>query len=268
MDLSRIVKQLVPVLGLAALSGCASLPGAVVTGARGVPGFDTRDYPGRAAMEAWIAESPYRWVGFYLPAPCYTGTTWQGRRAEVEGMGWGTALLFVGEQDWGEIAGPSETPAPAGPARCTQGNLSAEQGALDAAAASGAARAEGFSAGTVIYLNVERVENVSARLIQYVRGWMEGVLAEGRYVPGLYAHERNAEALYAVAGAAFALHAVGRTPRLWVAGAAAFDLTRSPAESPAPWATAWQGAFDRDETWGGVTLRIDQSVARTTSPSR
>ena len=38
---------------------------------RGVPGFDTRDYPGTAAMRAWRDASPYRWVGYYLTgAPC------------------------------------------------------------------------------------------------------------------------------------------------------------------------------------------------------
>jgi hypothetical protein len=260
-----------PALPLAAaliLSGCASLPAAVTPALRGVPGFDTRDYPGRAAMEAWRRESPYRWVGYYLPAPCYTGTSWTSRRAELESIGWGVAVLFVGEQDWGEIPGSTATPPPAGDARCTQGNLSDARGAADAAAASVAAASDGFPTGTVIYLNVERVEAVSARLIAYVRAWMEGLLEEGRYVPGLYAHERNAEALYAVAASAFARRGRDEVPRLWVASGADFDLTRSPAESPAPWASAWQGAFELQETWGSVTLRIDQSVARSASPSR
>jgi hypothetical protein len=260
-----------PFLPLAAglaLSGCASLPATGAPGFRGVPGFDTRVYPGAAAMETWRQASPYRWVGYYLPAPCHTGTSWMGKRAELEGMGWGTAVLFVGEQDWGEIPGPAETPAPAGPARCTQVNLTTAQGTSDAAAASAAASAEGFPAGTVIYLNVERVENVSTRLIAYTRAWIDGLLDGGRYVPGLYAHERNAEQLYAVMAAAFARRGLQEVPRLWIASSRDFDLTRSPAESPVPWAAAWQGVFEQDETWGGVTLRIDASVARSASPSR
>jgi len=32
------------------------------------PGFDARVYPGEAAMRAWRESSPYRWVGYYLPA--------------------------------------------------------------------------------------------------------------------------------------------------------------------------------------------------------
>ncbi len=38
------------------------------------------------------ARSPLRWVGYYLPAPCYTGTSWMGLRAALERMGWGMAV--------------------------------------------------------------------------------------------------------------------------------------------------------------------------------
>src|SRR5690349_21330073 len=33
-------------------------------------GFDTRVYPGEAALRTWKQRSPYEWVGYYLPAPC------------------------------------------------------------------------------------------------------------------------------------------------------------------------------------------------------
>jgi len=253
-----------------ALAGCSGFPAAAMGTARGVPGFDTRDYPGPAAMAAWRQASPYRWVGFYLPAPCYTGTTWMGKRAEIERLGWGWAVLFVGEQDWGEIAGAPQTAVPPDPAapRCTRTNLTTRQGAMDAASATATARSEGFPAGTVIYLDVERVERVSADLAAYVRAWADGILQEGRYTPGLYAHEHNVEALYAVFVAAFALRARTDSPRLWVVSTRGFDLTRSPAESPAPWASVWQGVLDVRESWGGVTLHIDANVARSANPSR
>lgn len=243
-------------------------------GARGVPGFDTRDYPGDAAMAAWREASPYRWVGFYLPAPCYTGTSWQGKRDAIREMGWGTAVLFVGEQDWpARPAADSVARAGAGgePLRCTRENLQPERGRLDGEAAARAAAAEGFPAGTAVYLDVEPVDSVSAALAGYVRGWTEGLLADGRFEPALYAHERNAGALLdvmaAAAGGAGAAGSAAR-PRLWVARTGGFNLRRGPTESGFSEATIWQGLLDVDESWGGVTLRIDSNVAGSADPSR
>lgn len=237
-----------------------------VEGARGVPGFDTRDYPGDAVMAAWRASSPYRWVGYYLPAPCYTGTTWQGHRPALSRMGWGLAVLFVGEQDW--AASPADTVPPAtdGPVRCTRANLTAERGAADARDAATAAAADGFERGTVIYLDVERVEAVSTPLRTYVRAWFDTLLADGRFVPGLYAHASNADALLAEGMAAF--QAAGRTdaPRLWVVSTSGFSLRRAPTESGFA-AEVWQGLLDARETWGGHTLRIDANVAADGTPS-
>jgi hypothetical protein len=243
-------------------------PGPDVPGAgdyRGVPGFDTRDYPGDDVMRAWRDASPYRWVGYYLPAPCYTGTSWEGRRRSLETMGWGIAVLFVGEQDWA-------TPDPVDdaadrPPRCTRSNLTPERGAADARAAAQAAAGEGFGPGTVVYLDVERVESVSPELAAYVRAWFDAMLDDGRYTPGLYAHGRNAAALMATASAAFADAGRGDRPRLWVVSTGGFDLRRAPAESGFPDAAIWQGTLDARETWGGHTLRIDANVASTGSPS-
>ena len=258
--------SLLPVVVLA--SACASAP--AVVPARGVPGFDTRDYPGGAVMAAWLESSPYRWVGYYLHAPCYTGTSWTGRRRELEEMGWGVAVIFVGEQDWGEARGEpalADSPGAAAP-RCTTSNLTAERGTADAAAAEGAAAGEGFPRGTAIFLDVERVDALSSELVAYVRSWAEGLLEGGRYLPGLYAHESNAEPLYAVVAGAFARAGRTNAPRLWVASGRGFDLRKAPVESGVPWASVWQGAFDVRESWGGVTLRIDANVASSASPSR
>ena len=67
-------------ISMVLLSACATPRAEGPQPARGIPGFDTRDYPGDDAMRAWFGSSPYRWVGYYLPAPCYKGTTWSGRR--------------------------------------------------------------------------------------------------------------------------------------------------------------------------------------------
>lgn len=66
-------------------------------------GFDTYQYPGDTIMQAWRASgSPYEWVGYYLPAtPCHKGTTWAGKRERLLDMGWGLAVIYVGQQTWG-----------------------------------------------------------------------------------------------------------------------------------------------------------------------
>lgn len=267
----RIRAVLLPaVIVFAGPAACASgglpLPGPDV-GTGVVAGFDTRDYPGDDVMRTWLDASPYRWVGYYLPAPCYTGTTWRGRRDTLEAMGWGIAVLFVGEQDWAELqpAAADSIVAVEG-AQCTRSNVTPERGALDAAAADSAMRAEGFAPGTPVYLDVERMEDVSPAMEAYVRAWFDGMLEIGRYVPALYAHERNVTILYDVAREAF--DAAGRSdePILWVAANADFDVMMRPESSGILTASIWQGRFDARETWGGVTLRIDANVARAGTP--
>ena len=72
-------------------------------------GFDTYAYPGDEVMRAWRdAEVPYEWVGYYLPsAPCHKGTSWGGKRERLADMGWGVAVVYVGQQPWGEVSVPA-----------------------------------------------------------------------------------------------------------------------------------------------------------------
>ena len=265
------------------------------TALRGVPGFDTRVYPGDSVLKAWRSASPYRWVGYYLPAPCHTDSTWLGRRAALAAMGWGTAIVFTGEQDWGaaaRVTGPAARAAasagtsPAPPpsavavspptaaatsgaaAHCTSANLTAEHGAADAALADSLAAAEGFPAASTIFLDVERVDSVSTPLATYVRAWIGALLERGRYRAGVYAHARNADSLHALQQAEYARHSTAGAPRFWVSGGAGtFELAAAPAESALPFATIWQGAADVRQSWAGVTLRIDVNVAERASPS-
>lgn len=261
--------------GLAPLMLCAALSSACASGSSaqatpssgsaspassaGVPGFDTREYPGDAVMARWREQSPYRWVGYYLPAPCHTGSSWQGRRDALETMGWGIAVLFIGEQAW---APGDEPPPDRVPVRCTRANVTAERGAADGRDASAAARAEGFPARTVLFLDVERADGVPAEQAAYAAAWARAVRAGG-FAPGLYAHARNAAALRSAMSEA----APGSVVALWVAAESGFDLTRAPAASGFADAAVWQGAFDHTESWGDARLRIDQNVATSTSPS-
>jgi hypothetical protein len=248
-------------------AACAPAPVGVPVPDRGVPGFDTREYPGDAAMRTWFDASPYRWVGYYLPAPCHTGAGWSGRRATLQQMGWGLAVLYVGEQDWAAMrAAGDTTPVMTGP-RCATENLTAARGAEHAADAAAVAQADGFANGTVIYLDVERVERVSPELAAYVRSWVGSLLDDARYLPGLYAHDQNATTLLTILTEEMLRRQRVERPRLWVAKQAGFDVRRSPSESGYPGATAWQGIFDTRESWGGVELLIDVNVADTRNPS-
>jgi len=235
------------------------VPGAVL------PGFDTRTYPGDAAMQTWLQESPYRWVGYYLQAPCYTGTSWVGTRERIATIGWGIAPLFVGEQDWSAIQ-PGDTTVAEQGARCTTQNLTPEQGAAHAVAADSTMHAEGFPPGTPVFLDVERMERVSRAMEEYVDAWFREMLALGRYTPALYAHERNVTPLFERARAAFATAGRSDQPFLWVARSGDFDITRRPTDSGILSASIWQGRFDIDETWGGVELRIDANVGSAAVP--
>ncbi|HEY0969415.1 MAG TPA: glycoside hydrolase domain-containing protein [Gemmatimonadales bacterium] len=259
------------------------------------PGFDTYYYPGDSALRAWRPPaSPYRWVGFYLPAPCHRESSWSGKRQAITDLGYGIAVLYVGQQTWEgqELVAPADSAAGrADPSRtdslrtdslradstranstrvappaCAPSQLTARRGASDAADAVGRAAAEGFAPGTVIYLNIERMETIPPAMHEYYRAWVRGVLADGRFLPGIYSHTRNADELYAAVRAETVAAGAGE-PRFWIANRAGFDVTKHPADAGHPFAHVWQGAFDVTDTWGGVTLKVDANVARTPSPS-
>jgi hypothetical protein len=113
MDLAAAVVNAVPdqvamIAGVASSGGITQFTGLgeMVAGSnRGKPGrhlgFDTYAYPGDDVMRAWRRENtPYEWVGYYLPAPCHSGRTWVGKREQLSNMGWGMAVIYVGQQTW------------------------------------------------------------------------------------------------------------------------------------------------------------------------
>jgi hypothetical protein len=73
-------------------------------------GFDTYAYPGDEVMRAWRHQDvPFEWVGYYLPAPCHGGRTWVGKRERLADMGWGMAVIYVGQQTWDKTPTGYET---------------------------------------------------------------------------------------------------------------------------------------------------------------
>src|SRR5256885_16218056 len=149
------------------------------------PGFDTSIYPGDAAMAAWRKpSSPYEWVGYYLQAPCHRDPSWMGQRAILTSMGWGLAVLFVGQQTFdgvpdvqlppsfnrvmpvgdslprareGVVTPPTAAELQSGAVTCSRTLLTTEQGNTDAIDAVTKTASEGFPGGTVIYLDRKSV---------------------------------------------------------------------------------------------------------------
>lgn len=260
----RVARRLC-VLGTLLVGACA---GPVTTGAPRqpvYPGFDTSFYPGDDVARRWKTDSPYRWIGYYLPAPCHRETSWAGKRATLSGMGWGIAILYVGQQAFEGSAAPD--PASGSPIICSRTLLTEAQGQRDARDAVAQAQREGFEPGSVIFLDVESMRVIPASMRTYYGAWQREILTDGRYLPGTYAHQRNAVALFDIAEEAYRQAGRMESPPFWVAGGSSFSLDRPPWSIGLPFVRIWQGALDVDRSWSGTTLRVDENVATSPSPS-
>ncbi len=227
-------------------------------------GFDIANYPGTAALQAWkYPASPFRWVGYYLPAPCHRDESWSGKLSTLNSLGWGVAAIYVGQQDWSNMLG--DLVSTESQVTCSASLLSSAQGAAEAADAVAKLRADGFPDGTTVFLDIEPVSPVSKQLLDYYSAWVAGVLSDGHYKPGVYAVKSNASTLYDVAIAD--LHGARYTPPFWIASSAGFSMDRKPADVGLSFAQLWQGVFNVAQTFNGVTLTIDVNVASKSSPS-
>jgi Rv2525c-like, glycoside hydrolase-like domain len=241
-----------------------------LVGARVTPGFDRSVYPGDAAMTAWFQFSPYRWTGYYLRAPCHRrDVSWLGHRAFLSALGWGIAVIYVGQQ------AALMTP-------CDRNILTRAQGFADGADAVAQATQEGFPAGTWLYLDVEAShalrdpatgrlgrDELPPAMLEYVEAWMRALLNDGRYEPGVYLHRKNYPQLLPAMNAAFEFYQRRDRPRLWVVGGPnGGRLTSPPHGSGVPEAMSWQQApLDQRQLHGGIELTIDQDVSVLPDPS-
>jgi hypothetical protein len=237
-------------------------------------GFDTHTYPGDAKMLAWrkAPDAPFDWVGFYLPAaPCHKGTSWRGKRETLIKMGWGLAVVYVGQQTWNR-APRALTPAQLASLRrrnvtCNADLLGADRGAQEALDAIQKTAAEGFPKGTVIFLDIERMEHMPAKMRDYYKAWVATVLAYGNYRPGVYVHSHNAQAVYDDVKALFVAAGIDEEPRFWIASARDFSTDKAPAEVGHDFAGMWQGVIDVVKEVADVALPIDINVSNWRSPS-
>ncbi len=266
-------------------------------------GFDTYAYPGDETMTAWRDESvPYEWVGYYLEAPCHRENSWSGKRQKLTDMGWGVAVIYVGQQTWGGVPGKryvrtryvtkytTQTirrhgrritrrvkrkvpvrvvvePRARRGASCDRQLVSEDRGLIDADDAIRRATAEGFAPGTVIFLDIERMDFVPSRMRDYYRSWTKRLLEDGKYRPGFYAHNANAALIHNDVGAIFLLAGNKEDPRFWISGGKGFSDESEPDDVGHAFANVWQGILDVARTHNGIELPIDVNVARYPSPS-
>jgi hypothetical protein len=237
-------------------------------------GFDTHTYPGDAKMRAWrnAPNAPYHWVGYYLPAaPCHKGTSWRGKRQTLVEMGWGIAVVYVGQQTWNRTprvrtAAQVAAGKRAG-TRCSADYLSAPTGIEEGLEAIRKTAEEGFPKGTVIFLDIERMERMPTRMRDYYKAWVATVLKDRQYRPGIYVHSHNAKAVYDDVKALYLAAGVTEEPRFWIASARDFSPDKAPEEVGHEFAGMWQGVIDVVRKVADVALPIDINVSNWPSPS-
>lgn len=258
-------------------------------------GFDTNVYPGDQAMDAWKRSGEYEWVGYYLSAPCHKDDSWSGKRPRLIANGWGLAVIYVGQQTWGQSYGPitikrivvskksksakhkrrvtrtmtrrTVMPVAKTGDGCSASYVGAAQGKIDARDAIAQARHEGFASGTVVFLDVEHMDRIPQRMRDYYRAWTSAVLADGQYRPGIYAHTKNASTIYDDVSDVYDDAGRNDEPPFWIAGSSGFSPDRAPTDVGHAFASVWQGVLDVVRTHNGVRLPIDISVASVASPS-
>jgi len=279
-------------------------------------GFDTYQYPGDEVMRNWRTNSPYEWVGYYLPAPCHKGRTWMGKRERLASMGWGTAVVYVGQQTWDRTPSRYETryravnktvfvnktakrvrkvngkthtsyitkkvpvkrtvqvpyrvtfdPSKHGLESCNVNLVTANRGVLEADDAIRRTETEGFPHGSVIFLDIERMQVMPQAMRDYYKAWTKRVLADGRYRPGFYAHKHNAATIFLDAKQEYARAGAPGEPPMWIAGGRDFTPDSRPHEVGHKFAAVWQGILDIAQTWNGHKLPIDVNVAAVPNPS-
>lgn len=234
------------------------------------PGFDMCELAGEEDLRRWITDSPYRAVNLYIGGDmraCDNAALDAQKLAALTVQGWTFIPTWVGPQapcvydPQDRLDNFASDPTTA----YAQGRAEAER-ALQTAVQLQLADAAG--AGTVIYYDLEAYDGQDTACVEaaraFVAGWTQRIQESQSYA-GLYALACNPPlARYA-----------DLTPAPDAVWFAAWTRTEyDPAMTVAAGIPAWclppplwsqqqrirQYAGDHDETWGGVTLRIDSNV--------
>ncbi|HEY9294405.1 MAG TPA: glycoside hydrolase domain-containing protein [Microlunatus sp.] len=233
--------------------------GAAATPASG-SGFDTCTAPSASALAAWRGSSPYTVVNIYFGGnnrgcaqPNLT-STWV---RQVTSSGWKLLPTYFGYQ-------PS----------CIFGSKSNRYTATDATTrgtsdgndAVTKAKALGLLPGSALYADVEHydrsITSCQTAVRRYVSAWTTALHKSG-YLAGIYAHQDSGIRDLADT---YNSTSYARPDAVWMArwdGNA--SVTNWPTAANSYWAN-WQRAKqyrgDHNETWGGVTLNIDNDIIK------
>jgi hypothetical protein len=131
-------------------------------------GFDRNIYPGDAALP--ILRKSFAFASFWISAPPgETSNTWIGKRALLREQGFGFVVLYRGREER-ELKIAADA--------VTKGQSDARDGATNA-------QREGFSPGTIVFLDIEEGGRLSPAYHAYLRAWADALIAAG-YRPGVY----------------------------------------------------------------------------------
>lgn len=117
-------------------------------------GFDRNDYPGDDALPT--LRKSFSFAGYWLNAPPGEKTNrWAGKRSLIKRHGFGFLLLYPGRAS----------------AQMRSAAIAENAGRTDAQKAAAAAAREGFSQGSVIFVDLEEGGRLVEAMHRYLRSW-------------------------------------------------------------------------------------------------
>lgn len=213
-------------------SGVSSAPGEPV---KNYLGFDRNIYPGDDALP--ILRKTFAFSSYWLsPPPGEKSNTWTGKRELLRARGFGLAVLYLGP-DSGELK--TRTSAKV-------------RGTRDGELAAASAKAEGFSRGTIIFLDIEEGGRLPDTYHAYLAAWSEA-LSQAGFRPGAYCSGmpvKEEPRVTITTADDIRNHAATRSISVWVFNDACPPSPgcifphdpASPAKSGIPYAVVWQFA--------------------------
>lgn len=223
-------------------------------------GFDTCTAPSLAALDAWQGTSPYKVVNVYFGGnnrgcaqPNLTAT-WV-REAVVSG--WKLLPTYFGYQPYCMFGDK--------PNRYTATNATS-RGNSDAADAVAQAKALGMLPGSALYADVEHYDRTDSTcrtaVRRYVSAWTKTLHASG-FLAGVYVHQDSG---LRDLSESYNWSAYARVDAVWMARwDGNSSLTNWPTAPNSHWAgyqRAKQYRGGHNETWGGVTINIDNDAVK------
>lgn len=131
-------------------------------------GMDRNDYPGEANMQ--LLHQTFTFTGYWLNNPPGADrNSWEGKRRQLQSMGFGFLLLFNG-REYRDLKASGDA---------------AGVGSRDAAKAVRAAESEGFPKKAILFLDQEQGGRMLPEQRAYIHAWIDGVV-KGGYRAGVY----------------------------------------------------------------------------------